>query len=50
MDKKFIKFDETEIENCMNVKAILINNIDINKIVVFNKVLFSKQDFTHFIG
>ena len=29
---------------------ILINNIDINKIVVFNKFPFSKQDFKYFIG
>ena len=29
---------------------ILINNIDINKIVVFNKFPFSKQDFNYFIG
>ena len=29
---------------------ILINNIDINKTVVSNKVLFRKKDFKFFIG
>ena len=28
----------------------MINNIDINKIVVFNKFLLDKQDFKYFIG
>ena len=29
---------------------ISINNIDINKIVVSNKVSFGKKDFKYFIG
>ena len=33
-----------------NIKAFLINNIDINKAVVSNKVPFSKKDFKHFLG
>ena len=38
-NKNFIKFQK-----------ILINNIDINKIVVSNKFPFGKQDFKYFIG
>ena len=33
-----------------NKSRILINDIDINKIVVSNKFLFGKQDFKYFIG
>ena len=33
-----------------NFTNILIKNTDINKIVVFNKVLFGKKDFKYFIG
>ena len=52
MDKKIIKFDETEIEKYKlhkNKNPILINNIDINKIAVSNKVSFGKNDFKYFI-
>ena len=44
MDKKF---DYTEIEKKENIQKIpfLIDNIDINKIVVSNKVCFGKKDF-----
>ena len=45
MDNKVIKFDDTEIEKYkfhQHKIPILINNIDINKIIVFNKVPFSK--------
>ena len=45
MDKKIIKFDDTETE-----EYILINDVDINKIVVSNKLPFGKQDFKYFIG
>ena len=48
MDKKIIKFDDTEIEEYkfhQNKSPISINNIDINKIVVSNKLRFCKQDF-----
>ena len=41
MDKKIITFDDTEIQKCkfhQNKSLILINVIDINKIVVSNKV------------
>ena len=53
IDKKFIKFDDTEIEKCkfhQNKVAILKNDTDINKIVVSNKLPFDKQDFKYFIG
>ena len=53
MNKKLIKFDDTEIEKYKFLqykRPILINNIDINKIVVSNKVPFGKKDFTYFIG
>ena len=53
MDKKIIKFDETEIEEYkfhQNKSPISINDIDINKVFVSNKLLFDKQDFKYFIG
>ena len=37
--------------NLINMKApILINEIDINKAVVSNKLPFGKKDFKYFIG
>ena len=53
MDKKIIKCDNTEIEKYkfhQHKVPILINNIDINRIVVSNKVSFGKKDFTYFIS
>ena len=53
MDKKIIKFNDTEIKKCklhQNISPILINDRDINKIVVSNKLPFGKQDFIYFIG
>ena len=53
MDKEIIKFDDTEIEEYkfhQNKSLILINDIDINKIVVSNKLPFGKQDFKYFVG
>ena len=53
MDEKIIKFGDTEIEKYkfhQHKNPILINNIDINKIVVSNKVSFGKKDFKYFIG
>ena len=53
MDKKIIKFDDTEIEEYkfhQYKSPTSINNIDIKKIVVSNKVPFGKQDFRYFIG
>ena len=53
MDKKVIKFDETEIEEYefhQDKSPILISNIDINEIVVSNKFPFAKMDFKYFIG
>ena len=47
MDKKVIKFDDTEIKEYQFHQyrsPILINAIDINKIVTSNKFLFGKQD------
>ena len=48
-----MKFDDTEIEEYEFHRfknPISINDIDINKIVVFNKLPFYKQDFKYFIG
>ena len=45
MDKKIIKFGDTDIEEYkfhQHESSILINNIDINKIVVSNKLPFGK--------
>ena len=47
MDKKIIKFHDTEIEKYkfhQNKRAISIDNIDVSKIVVFNKISFAKND------
>ena len=33
-----------------NKNPVLITDIEINKIVVFNKLTFGKQDFKYFIG
>ena len=53
MDKKNIKFDDTEVEEYefnQYKSPILINDVDINKIVVSNKFPFGKQDFKYFTG
>ena len=49
MDKKI----QTEIEKYklhQRKSPILMESIDINKIVVSNKVYFGKKDFKYFIG
>ena len=55
MDKKIMKFGDTEIEKHIlkfyqHKNLILIINIDINEIVVSNKVYFCKKGFKYFIG
>ena len=48
-----MKFDDTKIEKFkfrQQKSPILINNIDINKIVLPTEVPFSKQNFIYFIG
>ena len=53
MDKKYIKSDDTELEEykCYQCKSpIFINDVDINKIVVSLKFLFGKKYFNFFIG
>ena len=53
MDKKIIKFDDTEIEIYkfhQHKSPILTGNINNNKIVVSNEVSFGKKDFKYFIG
>ena len=52
MNKK-IKFSDTEIQNHkfnQHKSPVSINNIDINKIMVSNKVSFCKKGFKYFIG
>ena len=52
MDKKSIKFDDTEFSKYkfnQHKSPILINKIDINKIVVSNQVRFCKKGFIYFI-
>ena len=47
------KIDDTEIEEYkfhQQKNLVLINNLDINKIVVSFKFLFGKQDFKYFIS
>ena len=53
MGKKIIQSDDTEIEKYKFQQykiPISINDINIDKIVECNKLLFGKQDFKHFIG
>ena len=53
MDKKIIKFDDTEIEEYkfhQNKSPISINDIHINKMIISNKLPCGKQDFKYFIG
>ena len=53
MDKKVIKFDDTEIEEYefhQYKRHISINDIDTNKIIVSNKFPSGKQDYKYFIG
>ena len=53
MDKEIVKLDEANIEEykChQNKSPISINDIDINKTVVSNKLPFGKRDFKYLIG
>ena len=53
MDANIIKFDDTEIRKCklhQHKSPISRSNININKILVSNKIPFNKQDFKYFIG
>ena len=53
MDKKIIKFDDTETEEDkfhQHKSPISISDIDINKIVVSNKFPLAKQEFKYFIS
>ena len=53
MEKTIIKFGDIEIEKQkfhQHKRPISIKNIDINKIVVSNKVSTGKMGFKYFIG
>ena len=53
MDKKIVKFGDFEIEKQkfhQHKRPISIKNLDINKIVVSNKVSLGKKGFKYFIG
>ena len=53
MDEKITKFDDSGIKGFelhQYKSPILINNIDINKMEVSNKLPFSKKDFKYFIA
>ena len=53
MEKIFIKFGDIEIEKQkfhQHKRPISIKKIDINKIVVSNKISFSKTGCKYFIG
>ena len=52
IEKTNIKFGGIEIEKRFHQhkRHISIENIDINKIVLSNKVSFSKKGFKYFIG
>ena len=51
--KKYVKFDDTEIEKHkfhQHKSPISIDNIDANKIVVSDKISFGKIDFKYFVS
>ena len=50
--KKYMKFGDIEIEKQKfhHKRPVSMKNIDINKIVVSNKVSFGKKIFRYFIG
>ena len=53
MEKTIIEFEDIEIEkqNIHQYKSLIsIKNIDINKIVAFNKFSFVQRSFKYFIG
>ena len=53
MDKVIIELDDTRIEEYefhQHESLVLINDIDINKTVVSNKIPLGKQDFKYFTG
>ena len=53
MEKTIIKFSDIEIKKQkfnQHKKPISIKNININEIVLSNKVTFCKKGFKHFIG
>ena len=56
MGKDIIKFGDNGIENIkenlnfINKRHILMDDINVNKIIVPNKVAFGKKDFRYFIS
>ena len=53
MDKKNIKFDNTEIEKYkfhQHKSPTLIDNTNIKIILVSNEIFLDKNDFKYFIG
>ena len=50
MDKKNYDAEIAEYKFHQNKSSVSINDKDINKIVVFNKHPFGKQDYKYFIG
>ena len=53
MDKKIMKLDDTEIEKYkfhQYKRPISIDNREVNKIAVSNKIFFGKNNFKYFIG
>ena len=53
VEKTILKFDDTEIEKQkfhQHKKTFLVKSIDINEIVVSNKVSFGRKGFKYFIG
>ena len=53
MENKIIKFNDNEIKKYrfhQHKSPILMDNIDINKSVVSNKISFGKKNFKYFIG
>ena len=53
MVKEIITFGDTEVEQykfCQNKSPISISDVNINKIIVSNKVSLGQKGFKYFIG
>ena len=50
MNKGILMFGDTEIEFPYSKHPLDRNNVDIDKIIISNKVSFGKEDFKYFMG
>ena len=50
MDKEILTFGDIEIENYRHKTPILLGNVDIEKVLVSNKIYFGEKNYKYFIG